>query len=110
MSRGHSKYPGFKSGNHWVVCDVCGFDYRSSDMRKRWDGLVVCKEDFELRHPQDFVRARQDKIAAQGLVRPSPDNAFVTAVCTTRSAVVGIAVIGCAIVGYVSPTVPEGTF
>jgi hypothetical protein len=31
--------------------------------KRRWDGLIVCPKDFEHRHPQDFVRARADKIA-----------------------------------------------
>lgn len=30
---------------------------------KRWDGLIVCPEDYENRHPQDFLRARQERIS-----------------------------------------------
>lgn len=58
----HSRNPGYQPGNHWLVCDVCGFDYRFSDMKRRWDGAWVCKKDFEERHPQDFVRGRRDHI------------------------------------------------
>lgn len=70
--------PGFQPGNYWVVCDRCAFSYRRSDMRKEWNGLVVCKKCWETRHPQDFVRAVSDTIAPQGLNRPEPTEIFVT--------------------------------
>ena len=70
--------PGYVPGDQWVHCDVCGFNYRSSEMRHTWDNLVVCRFDFEVRHPQDFVRGRQDKIAAEGTVRPEPTDTFVS--------------------------------
>lgn len=48
--------------HHNAICDVCGFKYRASELKLRWDGLRVCAEDFERRHPQEFVRAvRPDK-------------------------------------------------
>lgn len=59
MSRGWL----FKSGEWHATCDVCGGKFWSSQMQKRWDGFMVCKADFEPRHPQDFLRARKDNIA-----------------------------------------------
>jgi hypothetical protein len=55
----------------WGICDVCGFRYRLSSMRKRWDSLIVCDADFEERHPQEFVRAVRDKIVVYN-ARPEP--------------------------------------
>ena len=49
-------------GNHLLTCDECGFVYRYSEMKKRWDGAMVCSKDFEPKHPQESVRARSDKI------------------------------------------------
>jgi len=43
-----------------AICDVCGKKFKSSKLLKRWGGLIVCKQDYEPRHPQDFVRGRQD--------------------------------------------------
>jgi hypothetical protein len=43
-----------------AICDVCGFKKKASTLRKRWDGYMVCKEDFELRHPLDFYTTRND--------------------------------------------------
>lgn len=46
---------------HWLtICDVCGQRFDNIDMQKRWDGLMVCKKDWEPRQPQDFVRAKVD--------------------------------------------------
>lgn len=49
-------------GDYLMVCDSCGFTYRRSQMKKRWDGMWVCAKDWEPRHPQEFVRAKADKI------------------------------------------------
>lgn len=49
-------------GDYLMVCDVCGFTYRSSEMKKRWDNAWVCKKDFEPQHPQEFVKGRADKV------------------------------------------------
>lgn len=37
-----------------AICDVCGFKYPAGTLLKRWDGLMVCKRDWEPRHPQDM--------------------------------------------------------
>lgn len=43
-----------------VICPVCGFKKKSGEMLKRWDGVYVCKEDWEIRHPQDFLRVEAE--------------------------------------------------
>lgn len=61
-------------GDFWRICEVCGFKYRASQTSKRWDGLIVCREDFEERHPQDFVRGRVDR---QNVPNPRPESTDV---------------------------------
>lgn len=46
--------------DYYVYCDVCGFQYKRSECLKRWDGRLVCKKDFELRHPQDFLKPKAE--------------------------------------------------
>ncbi len=53
----------YKKGDWNAVCDVCGFEFKSSALKKRWDGFMVCKEDFETRHPSDFIRTRPERSA-----------------------------------------------
>jgi hypothetical protein len=63
---------------------------------------MVCDDDWEIRHPQDFVRGVAD-IQAPPWTRPEPADVFVSGACTTRSAIVGTGynTIGCMIVGNV---------
>lgn len=65
----------YVSGGWNVICDSCGKKIKASDAKQRWDGLVVCPEDFEMRQPQDFVKARSDKITVP-FSRPRPTDVF----------------------------------
>jgi hypothetical protein len=42
-----------------------------SMLRKRWDGAMVCAQDFELRHPQDLIHARPERNNVKD-ARPAP--------------------------------------
>jgi len=50
----------YNHGDYNVICDVCGQKFKASECQMRWDNLLVCHNDFEIRHPQDFVRGRTD--------------------------------------------------
>ena len=65
------------SGDHNITCDVCSKKIKMSEAKLRWDGFLVCKDDYEMRHPQDFVRARQDKITVP-FTRPIPTLVFTS--------------------------------
>jgi len=87
----------YLANNNWVICDICGFKTRAADIRRRWDNKWVCPSDFELRQPQDFVRARIDKIVAD-IKRPPPAETFIVACSATgRQGVAGVGTAGCAI-------------
>ncbi len=64
-------------GDFWRICDRCGKKIRQSETRKTWDGLWVCENDWEPRHPQDFVRGKKDKQAVNE-PRPEPANYFLS--------------------------------
>jgi len=90
-----SRWPGT-----WkAICDVCGFEFYSDELKQRWDGLMVCSHDWEPRHPQDFVRGVPDN-PAPPWVRSEPPDEFIH-VCD----IIGVqpwadyAVAGCATVG-----------
>ena len=59
-------------GDWNCLCDVCGFKFKASDLRQRWDGAMVCKEDWEPRHPMDYFRGYPDQ---QGVPWSRPDPA-----------------------------------
>jgi hypothetical protein len=68
----------FILGDSKACCDVCGFDFKQSQLRKRWDGAMVCSKDYEARHPQDFVKARPERNTVKD-ARPAPEPRFVEA-------------------------------
>lgn len=66
----------YRHGDHYVICDVCGFKFYGSQTRKRWDGVRVCKADWEPRHPQDEVRGRRDRQSVPD-ARPESTDRFL---------------------------------
>ena len=109
----HGKSPGWIGGDHWFTCDVCGFDYRASTGKHRWDKMWVCQADWEARQPQDFVRGRKDKITPNNPIRPVPAEDFVDAICGSTTAIADFAMADCAIVDSMveSPnSIPTGSF
>lgn len=85
----------FKSGSWNVICDVCGVRYKADEVKKRWDGLIVCAEDWEADHPQKYLRVRGDPRPA-AFVRNEPADTFIN-VCyaSGRSAYAGLATADC---------------
>ena len=61
----------YRKGDNNILSDRSGFKIKASDSRKEWNGLVVHKDEWEERHPQDFVRGVKEKITAE-VVRPEP--------------------------------------
>ena len=84
--------PHYVSGDWNAVCDSCGKVLKASELRQRWDGLMVCSRDWEPRQPQDFVRAVAD-VTAPPFTRPEPTDTFTTVTSI-----------------YTVDTVPPGTF
>lgn len=60
-----------------AICDVCGFKKKASELRLRWDGMRVCKEDWEMRHVADFYQTRND-VHKLPFTRPDSDAARTT--------------------------------
>lgn len=67
----------FKNGSWNIICDVCGFKHKAEEIRKRWDGLLVCKEDFEQDHPQKYLRVRETGQAVPYIREPNDTFIYV---------------------------------
>jgi len=48
-------------GDYNVICDLTGVKVKRSQCILRWDGMLVRREVSEDRHPQDFLRAREER-------------------------------------------------
>ncbi len=49
------------------ICDVCGFRYKLSELKKNSYGMMVCKKDYEgkydkLSHPQNRIARVTDDV------------------------------------------------
>jgi len=71
----------FISGEWNITCDVCSKKIKAHEAKQRWDGFIVCPDDFEYRHPQDFVKAQTDKLTVP-FQRPIPTLTFTSIVYT----------------------------
>ena len=71
-------------GNWNCICDSCGRKFKALDLKKRWDGLLVCQEDYELRHESDFLRVQKEKISVP-FSRPYPaEDVFTSYLCSVE--------------------------
>ena len=66
----------WKRGQWLAVCDVCGWEFLSGELRERWDGLMVDKACWETRHPQEFIKAVKESTIPWA--RPEPTDVFVS--------------------------------
>ena len=96
----------YKKGTWAAICDVCGFEFKSDELRKNWKGLIVCREDYEQRHPQEFIRARHEDTTVPW-TRPEPEDDNIE-ICYLweRSAYADLATADCATADTITFTYP----
>lgn len=77
----------FRVGDYLMRDDESGFIHYRSEMRKMWDGSFRHKDNYETRHPQEFVKAKSDPRALNDIrsetAAPSPNNYRTTTVGQT---------------------------
>ena len=57
-----------------VICDRCAAKRWNDELRKEWDGLMVCADTcWEPRNAQDFVRGVPDRSSLPFARPESPD-------------------------------------
>ena len=66
----------YQKGKWSIICDVCGFTFYNTEVRKRWDNLIVCDKDFETDHPQKHLRVYPDGLPVDP-IRDEPEDQFV---------------------------------
>lgn len=102
-------YKGKWPGTWATICDVCGFRFPSDKLQDRWDGLKVCHKDWELRHPQDFIKVREE-VVVPPWTRPEkytfttpnyiqPGGGYSQNCPIVPTSAAGIAVAGCMVAG-----------
>lgn len=66
----------YKPGSWYRICDRTGMAVRAERTSREWQGLIVRKEVWEVRQPQDFVRGVSD-IQTVPFPRPRQTNVYV---------------------------------
>lgn len=89
----------YKKGTWAAICDVCGFEFKSDELRKNWKGLIVCRSDYEQRQPQEFIRARHEDTTVPWTRPEPPDTNILVCYIWDRSGYTGLAKAGCMIAG-----------
>lgn len=67
----------FELGTWNAICDRCGRELKANKLRKEWTGFRVCSRCFDERHPQDTIRAKEDR-QAPPWTRPRQDGTDVS--------------------------------
>lgn len=67
----------FELGQWNGECDRCGGWFKARQLQREWTGLRVCRDCYEPRHPQEFVRGKRDEQAPRW-VRPAKDGIDVS--------------------------------
>jgi len=80
-----SQSSGYRVGDYWLICDRTGRKILASESRRQWDGLVVHKDVWEARHPQEFVRGLRD-LQTVPISRPKGPLVFIGPLTTTIAA------------------------
>lgn len=85
----------YRKGSWNVICDVCGKRHKAEDVRKRWDDLIVCKEDWEADHPQKFLRVQADGKQVPFIREEAPDTFVQVCYLSGISAYADLATADC---------------
>lgn len=85
----------YRPGDWKAVCFRCGHQFLASEMRRNWQGFWTCRNHWEPRQPQDFVRGVKDN-PTPPWTQPPPADVFVP-ICSLAdsTAIPGLAIPGC---------------
>lgn len=73
MSGGGKPY---RPGDHLALCDICSRKFYGSELRKNYRGFMVCKDDYETRHPQESIKVKKERIKVDN-PRPQTEDRFL---------------------------------
>jgi len=67
----------YQAGNPRMICDICGFERRRSEMRMDWKHRMVCADTcWSPKHPQLNVRGVVSRSGVPN-ARPDPDPTYL---------------------------------
>ncbi len=83
-------------GKGWkAACHRCGFWFPSTELKKEWTGLYVCKADWETRHEQTLMKVHGEKAFPEFVSKDGTDVFVSYCDVTTRSAYTDLGTADC---------------
>lgn len=68
----------FREGDPPAICQRCGSKVHISEIRREWTSARVCRDCWDPRHPQEFVRGVRDRQQVPGGALPEPPDYFLS--------------------------------
>jgi len=69
----------YRPGDHFVICDQCGFKRYASDCKMTWNHLFVCKDTcWEPKHPHLKPPKPLGESQSVAVNRPEKEDEFIT--------------------------------
>ena len=53
--------PLYKDGDYLITSDLTGRVIYKSNSVKLWNNMIAAKDEYEIRNPQDFLKARPER-------------------------------------------------
>ncbi len=86
------KWPGH---GYKMACHRCGFWFPSTEIKKEWTGLYVCKKDYEPRHPQTLIKVHGEKAFPEFVSKDGTDTFVSYCDISTKSAYADMGTADC---------------
>ena len=69
----------YRPGDHYVICDICGFKKYASECRMTWNNLYVCSDScWEPKHPNLTPPRPRKEMQKVAVNRPERTDVFIT--------------------------------
>jgi|GEM_PF-3599919 len=68
----------YRLGDHYVICDICGFRYYASECRMQWNNILACAACYSPKHPQYTPPKPLHEKQRVEISRPEKTDVFVT--------------------------------
>jgi len=86
---------GWPGKGYKMACMRCGFWFPSTELKKEWTGLYVCKADFETRHEQTLRKVHGEKAFPDIVSKDGTDTFITYCDVSTRSAYADLGTADC---------------
>ncbi len=88
----------WKDGDYNARCDQCYEKYKASELRRQWDGIMVCYRCLDPRHPQDLIRPPRPE-QPPAWTRPSPPPIFISGATNPSGYLINQSLINSTLIG-----------